>query len=475
MNNQSLITCLLISLFFSAHIVYAQHPHPMESKDKLIEVGNKLCPVSGDKIGSMGEGVKHVYNGKIYNLCCPMCVKTFQEDPEKYSQIAEKNVHEDMIKENKDSHMNHNQEMKTDTIEEGEISHYTCGMHPSVNVSVKNYEKGDTKCPICFMPLTPVKKNKKMGGELGDNVISQVEIQVRELKLAGVKTESAKKRQLFKEIRAVGKVAFDPQMTIAQDEFISSIQSFEKSQQGNNQEIITRAQELINSSKRKLRLLGLNENQINELEQTKRVQENLILPDDKMWIYGDVYEYELNWIHEGDYVKVTSSSVLGKEFYGEIVSINPIVDPQTRSVRFRALVDNPEKRLKPEMYVNIEIMSQYMDSDGNLEVLSIPKSALLDTGRRTIVWVNKGKGNFEGRRVDLGPEAIDHSSNPRKFYPVLKGIMEGEMVVTKGNFLIDSQSQITGIATSAYGGALGDDTEMSKQASDNQPQSVHIH
>jgi len=74
---------------------------------------------------------------------------------------------------------------------------------------------------------------------------------------------------------------------------------------------------------------------------------------------------------------------VGEEFWGKVVSINSVVDPQTRSVRFRALVDNPGKRLKPDMYVDIEIMSQYTDPEGNTEVLSIPKSALFSsTGRK---------------------------------------------------------------------------------------------
>jgi Cu(I)/Ag(I) efflux system membrane fusion protein len=201
-------------------------------------------------------------------------------------------------------------------------------------------------------------------------------------------------------------------------------------------------------------LLGLNEDQITELEKTKEVQTNLILPGDKMWIYGDVYEYELNWVKKGSHIKVRPVSLAGEEFFGEIVSINPVVDPRTRSVRFRALIDNPNKKLKPEMYVDVEIMSQYVGPDGSTEVLSIPKSALLDTGRRRIVWVDKGNGQFEGRAVEVGPESIGHSEQPLKFYPVLKGLKEGEHVVTKGNFLIDSQSQITGVAASSYSGAL---------------------
>jgi Cu(I)/Ag(I) efflux system membrane fusion protein len=340
------------------------------------------------------------------------------------------------------------------TDEKGSISHYTCGMHPSVKVSVESYEKGDTKCPICFMPLTPVKTSGKQDESFDENVISKVEIKLNELKLAGVQTEEVKRRQLFKEIRVVGKVAYDPELAIAQDEFISAIKSFEKAETGGIQEITGRAKSLVNSSRKKLLLLGLSEEQIDGLAIAREAQTNLILPGEKMWIYGDVYEYELPWVKRGSYIKAKPIGLVGKEFYGEIVAINPVVDPQTRSVRFRALIENPGSKLKPEMYVDVEIMSQYSDSEGNTEVVAIPKSALLDTGRRRIVWVDMGNGQFEGRAVEIGPEAIGHSENPLKYYPVLKGLKEGEKVVTKGNFLIDSQSQITGVAASSYGGAL---------------------
>lgn len=166
----------------------------------------------------------------------------------------------------------------------GEVSHYTCGMHPSVKVSVQNYKKGDTKCPICFMPLTPVQMGNAGDETFDENVISKVDIKLSELKLAGVQTETVEKRHLFKEIRAVGKVAYDPQMAIAQDEFISSVKAYEKAKTGGIQEIIERSESLIESSKRKMQLLGLNEQQIEELEKTKEVQSNLILPGEKMWI-----------------------------------------------------------------------------------------------------------------------------------------------------------------------------------------------
>ena len=457
MNSKIRYLIIFSFLLLPVGFAWAQGDHHLVSEQKNVEVGNKICPVSGERIGSMGDVIKHVYNGKGYNLCCPMCIGEFNKDPEKFSKIAEMEIQENKTEDMKGTRDTPQHQMVPVSDDQGEISHYTCGMHPSVRISVENYEKGDTKCPICFMPLTPVEKGGMDMGTFDESVVSKVTIKARELKLAGVESESVERRQLFKEIRAVGNVAYDPQLAIAQDEFISAVSSFEKAQKGGIEEIIKRAQQLVGSSKRKLLLLGLNEAQIKNLESTKEVQENLILPEEKMWVYGDVYEYELNWVKEGSFVKVKPIGMAGEEFYGEVVSINPVVDAQTRSVRFRALIDNLDRKLKPEMYVDIEIMSQYTDSKGSENVLSIPKSALLDTGRRTIVWVHKGDGDFEGRRVEIGPESIDHSSNPRKYYPVLKGLKQGEKVVTKGNFLIDSQSQITGVASSAYGGALGDE------------------
>lgn len=353
-----------------------------------------------------------------------------------------------------DGHEGKGHTYKAVTDSKGKISHYTCGMHPGVRVTVEDYKKGNKNCPICFMKLTPVRTGGGGDGKFNENVISKVEIKARELKLAGVKTELVARRELFKEIRAVGKVAYDPQLAIAQDEFISSVKAYEKAKTGGYQEIIERSRSLIGSSRRKLLLLGLNKSQIDELEETKEVQTSLILPGDRMWIYGDVFEYELNWVKTGSFVKVRAISLAGEEFFGQVVSINPVVDPRTRSVRFRALIENPGQKLKPEMYVDIEIMSQYVDPEGNKEVLSIPKSALLDTGRRRIVWVDTGEGRFEGRAVEIGPEAVGHSNEYLKYYPVLKGLRDGERVVTKGNFLIDSQSQITGVAATSFGGAL---------------------
>jgi Cu(I)/Ag(I) efflux system membrane fusion protein len=381
--------------------------------------------------------------------------------------------------------------------EESRIEYYTCGMHPGVRVSPGEYEKGKVNCPICNMKLTPIYK-EEIGKEAAyygcgmegaehvfqiqemegmDNcpicgmplieltkeeadklkgVISRVKIKGKEARLAGVKTEPARKLYLWKEIRTVGRVAYDPQLAITEEEFISALKAFNKIREGNIPEITERAKALVESSKRKLMLLGLSEEQIKELENTKAVHTSLIFPEKKMWIYGDVYEYELSWIKVGGEVKVVTASLPGEEFRGVISSINPVLDPKTRSLKFRAEIENPGLKLKPEMYLDVTVKGTYESPKGEHMVLAVPRDAVLDTGVRKIVWIDKGGGEYEGRLVKTGPEATSTVGGEKKrFYPILKGLSEGELVVTRANFLIDSQSQLTGIASSAYGGALG--------------------
>ena len=339
---------------------------------------------------------------------------------------------------------------------EGDSTYYGCGMEGEEHVFYLQGEHEGMACPVCGMPLIKLPKEEadKLRG-----VISKVEIKGEQARLAGVRTEPVRKLHLFKEIRTVGKVAYDPQLAITQEELISALKAVDKMGEGSIPEIKERAMSLVESARRKLKLLGLSTEQIKELENTREVETSLILPEEKMWIYGEVYEYELSWVKSGEKVKVTTSSIPGEEFSGIISSINPVLDPKTRSVSFRAQVDNPDLKLKPEMYVDVVIMSM-LSVDGEREVLAIPKEAVLDTGRRKIVWVDKGNGKYEGKAITIGPEATTMiGGSEAKFYQVLKGLSEGEQVVTKSNFLIDSQSQLSGTAAAAYGGALGSEEE----------------
>jgi len=281
-----------------------------------------------------------------------------------------------------------------------------------------------------------------------------VKVRLEEARRAGVETVPVVKRKLYKNIRTVGTVAYDPQLAVAQDEFISAVRTLKKIEEGHIPEIIERSRMLVDSAQRKLRLLGLGDDQISQMRETLQAGASLILPEKQMWVYADVYEFEVSWVNPGDEVKVTTVAYPGELFEGKIVSVNSVFDRRTRSLRVRASVDNSELKLKPDMYVDVEILSPFQE-DGNGEgVLSIPQQAMLDTGKRKIVWVDKGHGEFEGRHVRVGPVALAEGEGMREFLSVVEGLSEGERVVTKANFLIDSQSQITGIAATAYGGAL---------------------
>jgi Cu(I)/Ag(I) efflux system membrane fusion protein len=397
--------------------------------------------------------------------------------------------------------------------QEQQILYYTCGMHPSVRVSPQEYKKGSVNCPICNMKLVPVYKEegvsskeereilfyrnpmnpsitskvpakdemgmdyipvyKESESAAGQTVTGRVRITGEQLELAGIQTEPLRKLSLYKQIRTVGTVAYDPHLVVAEEEYIASLRALDKIQESPILEIRERAENLVTASKRKLNLLGLSDEQILELKNSRAPHSNLILPEEKMWVYADVYEYELSWLKPGAQVLVTTASLPGEEFTGNIASLNPVLNPKTRTLTFRVEIENPELKLKPQMYVDVVIKSVYLNPAGESMVLAVPKNAVLDTGLRRIVWVEKRKGEFEGREVVLGPEASALvSGKEANFFPVLKGLSEGEFVVTKANFLIDSQSQITGVAASAYGGALAPEE---KSAGEQNAPASHQH
>jgi Cu(I)/Ag(I) efflux system membrane fusion protein len=148
-----------------------------------------------------------------------------------------------------------------------------------------------------------------------------------------------------------------------------------------------------------------------------------------VWIIADVYEYEIPLVKVGQQARVTLPYSSGGALHATVSFINPVLDPMTRTIKVRIAVQNPGLTLKPDMFANVEIMV----SSGPR--LVIPRSAVLDSGTRQIVYVEKEPGVFEMRQVKLGVRGETEVE-------VLKGIKKGELVVTSGNFLIDSESQL---------------------------------
>lgn len=463
---------------------------------------------------------------------------------------------------------------------EREILYYTCGMHPSVRVSPEDYEKGNTKCPICNMDLVPVYKEEgqAMAMEEGEyeeqgTIEALVKLSPRAQALASVKTEEIQYLPLFKEITTVGEMDYDerkvayvaawipgridrlfvdftgievkkgdplvwiysPELLTTQEEYLLALETLKRVRGSKNEETIKGAESLVEASKQRLILWGISEEQVNELRQRKKANthmtiyaplggtvihknafegkyvkegENLyqIAGLSNLWVRADIYEYEMAWIKAGQKVEITTSAYPGERFEGTISFIDPFLNPKTRSVKVRINVPNLRRRLKPGMYVNVAISTTVYEGIPGPEkayytcsmhpevisenpgdcpicgmrlekkeaasvgsILSVPKDAVLDTGARKLVYVEREKGTYQAKEVEIGPEAIAYINGAKqRFYAVKAGLSEGMRVVIQANFLIDSQSQITGQAEAVYGGAL----EKEKKKT---PPSKHIH
>ena len=249
--------------------------------------------------------------------------------------------------------------------------------------------------------------------------------------LIGVRTVAAQKRALTKTIRTAGRIAYDPELYQTEAEYLQSLKALAQAKAAGGAEGTEQAQRLVDSSRMKLRLMGLSPELIDEMADWDGPDKSLLLSDaeGKVWLYVPVYEFELPLVAVGQTVSVEVPSSAGTRFEGTIRSVDSVLDPATRSARVRAVLTDPDGTLKPEMFVNASIAV----TAG--ERLAIPEEAVFHTGTQDIVFVDKGQGVFEPRQVTLGVKADG-------FYEVKSGIAEGEAVVASGNFLIDSESRL---------------------------------
>lgn len=249
--------------------------------------------------------------------------------------------------------------------------------------------------------------------------------------MIGVATEKVQKRDMKTVISAVGRVAYDPGLFVAQEEYLQAVQTVKKLGEGALPAVKEQAASLVAASKQKLLLLGMNGRGIAELASQGKPQESLYLPGsgDTSWVYISVYEYEIGMIEDGIPVEVTANAYPGQVFKGNVSSVAPVLNSQSRTLQVRAVVDDPGHKLKPEMFVNAAVNRDLG------ERLAVPESAVLDTGVRKVVYVKKEDNSFEQRQIKTGLQADG-------YYEVLEGVSEGEEVVTSGNFLIDSETRM---------------------------------
>jgi Cu(I)/Ag(I) efflux system membrane fusion protein len=150
-----------------------------------------------------------------------------------------------------------------------------------------------------------------------------------------------------------------------------------------------------------------------------------------VWLLADVFEQDLAQIRPGQSAKITVQAYPGHVFDGRVAFVYPTVNAQTRTARVRLEVPNPDLLLKTDMYATVEIAVPVESAT----VLAVPDSAVLDTGTRQTVLVDRGEGRFQPRAIKLGPRADGYVA-------VLEGLRDGEKVVTGANFLIDAESNL---------------------------------
>ena len=258
---------------------------------------------------------------------------------------------------------------------------------------------------------------------------------------------------------------YSPELVATQQEFLNLLkwkQSAISNQQSAIEVMLSKdAEAIIEAAKQRLRLWDINDAQIKKIEEAGKPIRTLtiyspasgyvvqktalqgirVMPGERLfdvadlsrvWIESDIYEYDVSLIKIGQTAKISLSYFPGREFSSRIDYIYPSLAGESRTAKIRFTIANPGGQLKPQMFTNVEVKINL----GNK--LSVPESAVIDTGIRQIVYVDKGEGYFEPREVMIGLKA-------EGMVEVLKGIKAGEKVASSGNFLIDSEAQLKGI------------------------------
>lgn len=353
---------------------------------------------------------------------------------------------------------------------------YHCVMHPGIH----SHEPG--QCPICHMNLvkddesensqtahepqkiterkilfyrnpmnpevrsqTPAKDNMGMdyiavyadenSGSPTTNVSGRGAFSLSNEKqqTIGVTSAEVKKEKLTSEIRATGRVAFDPELYTAIEEYRQSIIGRNSMGDTDYKGMKEQANALVASSKTKLKLMGLTNEQIQKLSRTDASALNLLLPAGKVWVYAEVFEYEISGVKPGQLIEADAPSNPGEIFRGKISSISPVLNAPTRTVRVRAEVPDPKSMLRPDTYLNVRILKDLG------EKLAVPEDSVLHSEGKDYVFVQKDN-QFTPRAVTLGPKAGSKIE-------VVSGLLEGERVVTGANFLLDSESRLKAVLT----------------------------
>ena len=365
--------------------------------------------------------------------------------------------------------------------ETGTNTIWTCAMHPQIRMEHPG------KCPICGMELIPLTRANTANIDP-----DAIRLTKEAAQLASVQTSIVTREKPVKEVRLYGKVQVDERSIQSQTSHMPGrieklLVNFTGETVNKGQplaiiyspELVTAQQELLEAAKTrqtqpeiyeaakdKLRQWKLTDSQIAGIENSVKVQEDFeilsntngviiarrvkngdhvdqgtVLFDvtdlSNVWVMFDAYESDLPFIKTGDRLTFTLQALPGVNFTGNIVFIDPVIDPVTRVAKVRVEMNNESGRLKPEMFAS-GIVKANLDQYRNK--LVIPRSAVLWTGARSIVYIKQpdiDEPVFKMREIELGP----YLGNS---YVVVNGLNEGEEIVTNGTFGVDAAAQLEG-------------------------------
>lgn len=313
----------------------------------------------------------------------------------------------------------------------------------------------------------------------------------------GVRTAPVERHALAREIRTVGRVTYDeerlarlhpktegwiekvfvdetgesvstdtilmsiysPQLVATQEEYLLALKNARALEGSAIPDIRHGAEALVDSTRKRLRLLDVPEHQIEDLEETGEVLKALHIhsPFDgvavrvgaregeyvtpatelyaiadlsRVWVNADVFEQDLPWVKAGDPADIRLKGLPGRVLRGRIDFVYPYAEPKTRTVKVRLAFDNPDGLLRPDLFADVTI-----HADRRVDALVVPAEAVVRSGAEDRVFVVRAPGKFEPRTVTVGVTASGMTQ-------IVEGVDAGETVVTSAQFLIDSESKL---------------------------------
>lgn len=352
---------------------------------------------------------------------------------------------------------------------------FVCPMHSHI---VRDHEG---TCPICGMQL--------VARESKPSTTTNVSVSGAMQQAMALTTETVQQGRLWRFIKTFGSIQFDetglihlhprasgwierltvnsvgqrvekgellyeiyaPDLLVAQEDFLSLLASSNKTPA------------LMERARRRLRLLGLADQLVAQLEETRQVfyrvpyyaeqagvvavlevregmyaeasNRIMTLADlSRVWVIADVFEHQIDWVREGQSIELDLPALDIAGLEGQVEFVYPTLDPVTRTLQVRLALANPRERLKPDMLANIRIYA------GPVDAIHIPQDALIQTEKKNHVFVQRSDELFERRAVEVGLITNGRAE-------ILRGLKVGDKVVTAGQFLLDAEASLSNIAT----------------------------